>query len=55
MSRFADIWRLAMPLTSEIGWTTLKRYDVESKFANGLNDICVAWIDQTTRTVIAKF
>ena len=55
MSRFADIWRLAMPLTGEIGWSRLTRYDVESKLANGLNDICVAWIDQNTRTVITKF
>ena len=55
MSRFADIWCLARPLTGEIGWTTLSRYDVESKFANGLNDICVSWIDQDTRTVISKF
>jgi hypothetical protein len=55
MSRFADIWRLAMPLTGEVGWNTLTRYDVESKFANGLNNICVSWIDQDTRTIITKF
>ena len=57
MSRFADAWRLARPYPDLDGlaWTTLKRYDVESLFANGENNICVSWVDNETRTVLTKF
>ena len=56
MTRFADAWRLARPYPALDGlqWVTLKRYDVEAFFANGQNNICVSWVDQTTRTVLTK-
>ena len=56
MSRFVDAWRLARPYPDLDGlfWNKRTRYEVESLFANQENNICVAWVDHETRTVLTK-
>ena len=56
MAHFADAWQLTMPYPEEDGlaWQRMTLYDVESRFTNGENHICVSWYNQGTRTVLSR-